>query len=566
MLEIGTIIDGKYKILNQIGQGGMSTVYLAMNERANKQWAIKEVRKAGVLQSEVVYQSLIVEIEMLKKLKNPYLPSIVDVIENDGSYLIVMDYIEGNTLLDILEDYGPQPQEQVMEWGRQLCEVLGYLHSQNPPIIYRDLKPANVMLRPNGKIALIDFGTAREYKEENIQDTTCLGTHGYAAPEQFGGQGQTDARTDIYCLGTTLYHLLTGHNPCMPPYELQPIRNIIPEASEGIEEIIKKCTRPNPKERFQSCEELLYALKHYEEYDAKYKKVQRQRLAYFLISLSLTLVFIGGAFYAKEKSGKVSYNQYEDFLVQAVNLPQSAEQEKIYQLAIQLQPQNEKAYIELLRNVYLADDIFSADEDTMFRTLLISEWNGKTYEEWLKENKRGYGRFAYQMGLAYFYYYEDTGNKAMAVKWFEAALASGELDEQQMVRTECLSRISSYYTKLGKINKSGDPVADYVEYWEDLRASIEGNLVEEDNATTALVVYRETVTQIYNNSVAFKKAGIAQKEVRSLMKDIQRHLSEDFYKEELTSEGRLGELYQQILEEFVYADEVLTNTYGGENE
>lgn len=199
MLEIGSLIDGKYKILNEVGHGGMSVVYLAMNERANKQWAIKEVRKDGVKDFEVVKQSLVAETNMLKKLSHPSLPDIVDVIDEDDRFLIVMDYIEGNSLKTALQEYGAQSQKNVIKWAKQLCDVLGYLHSQNPPIIYRDMKPANIMLKPDGNVVLIDFGTAREYKENNIEDTTCLGTMGYAAPEQFGGMGQTDARTDIYC-------------------------------------------------------------------------------------------------------------------------------------------------------------------------------------------------------------------------------------------------------------------------------------------------------------------------------------------------------------------------------
>ena len=184
MLEIGSLIDNKYKILNKIGQGGMSTVYLAMNERANKQWAIKEIRKDAMANSDVTLQSLKNEIEMLRNLSHPNLPSIIDIIDYEDSLLIVMDYVEGNTLSKAVNEYGPQPQEYVIEWAKQLCNVLGYLHSQNPPIIYRDLKPGNIMLKPDGTIVLIDFGTARQYKEENIEDTTCLGTRGYAAPEQ----------------------------------------------------------------------------------------------------------------------------------------------------------------------------------------------------------------------------------------------------------------------------------------------------------------------------------------------------------------------------------------------
>ena len=208
MLQIGSLVDNKYKILNEVGQGGMSVVYLAINERANKTWAVKEIRKDGVCDFEAVKQGLVVETDMLKRLNHDHLPSIIDVIDQEDSFLIVMDYIEGQSLQAVLKNGGAQPQKQVLEWGIQLCDVLGYLHSQNPPIIYRDMKPANVMLRPNGDVTLIDFGTAREFKNRSmVEDTTCLGTRGYAAPEQFGGRGQTDARTDIYCLGATLYHL-----------------------------------------------------------------------------------------------------------------------------------------------------------------------------------------------------------------------------------------------------------------------------------------------------------------------------------------------------------------------
>lgn len=182
------------------------------------------------------------------------------MIDTEDSFIIIMDYVQGNSLNKALEEYGAQPQEYVIEWAKQLCDVLGYLHSRQPPIIYRDMKPANIMLKPDGNVTLIDFGTAREFKEKNLADTTCLGTVGYAAPEQFGGMGQTDARTDIYCLGATLYHLVTGCNPSEPPYEMKPIREINPSLSGGLERIILKCTQRNPEDRYQSAAELMYAL------------------------------------------------------------------------------------------------------------------------------------------------------------------------------------------------------------------------------------------------------------------------------------------------------------------
>lgn len=217
MLETGTVIDGKYKILNVIGRGGMSRVYLAMNERVNRQWAVKEIRKQDACHLHANKK----EIEMLKRLSHPHLPGIVDVIENRDTLLIVMDYIEGRSLQDLLNEYGAQPQEQVLSWAGQLCDTLSYLHSRKPAIIYRDMKPSNVMLKPDGNVMLIDFGAAREYKPTNTNDTVSLGTRGYAAPEQYEKEGQSDARTDIYCLGVMLFQLLTGGESSFPPAAVQ---------------------------------------------------------------------------------------------------------------------------------------------------------------------------------------------------------------------------------------------------------------------------------------------------------------------------------------------------------
>ena len=136
MLEIGSLIDGKYKILNKVGQGSMGVVYMAINEKANKTWAVKEVRKDGVLNFEAVKQGLVAETSILKKLSHPSLPSIIDVIDTEDTFLIIMDYVQGNSLNKALEEYGAQPQEYVIEWAKQLCDVLGYLHSRQPPIIY----------------------------------------------------------------------------------------------------------------------------------------------------------------------------------------------------------------------------------------------------------------------------------------------------------------------------------------------------------------------------------------------------------------------------------------------
>ena len=358
MLEIGSLLDGKYKILNKIGQGGMSVVYLAMNEKANKQWAIKEMRKEKNKNYEIMKQSLITETNLLKELKHPYLPSIADIIESDDTIIIVMDYVEGRPLSDILTEEGTIEEDKVADYAIQLCDVLDYLHSQKPPIIYRDLKPANIMLRPDGKITLIDFGTARKYNYDSVADTTCLGTIGYAAPEQFAGETlrQTDARTDIYNLGATMYHLLTGVNPSEPPYELYPIRRWDESLSNGLEKIILRATRKDPDKRFNDCKEMSYALQHFRDLDDSYIATQKKKMFLFAASLILSFTFFSMAIVVNGMEKREISKVYNNYLSEAALKIASTGSKnvvdtdilKLFQDAINVSPNSTEAYIRML--------------------------------------------------------------------------------------------------------------------------------------------------------------------------------------------------------------------------
>lgn len=453
MLEIGSLVDGKYKILNKVGQGGMSVVYLAMNEKANKQWAVKEVRKDGIKDFEVVKQGLVAETDILKRLSHPNLPSIIDVIDTDESFIIIMDYIQGNSLNKALEEFGAQPQENVISWAKQLCDVLGYLHSRTPPIIYRDMKPANIMLKPDGNVTLIDFGTAREYKEKNLADTTCLGTVGYAAPEQFGGMGQTDARTDIYCLGATLYHLVTGKNPCEPPYEIKPIREVNPALSSGLERIILKCTQRDPNDRYQSAAELMYALEHYEEIDDLYRKKQRRKLGVFLTSTALAVVFgltaIGSHFAAENKKSE----NYDEILKKA----SSAEN---YYEAILTDPARKDAYVQL--NTYLTSDyVLEKEEGQQLMQLLagLDQEGVNGFSESVDvlrdlqmDNPGGYSEVCFDIGWSFLSYYDtdiDRDRYANAAKWFQYirddGTENGEIAAIFCDISECMTKINQLH-------------------------------------------------------------------------------------------------------------------------
>lgn len=319
MTKEGTVLDGKYEIWKEVGRGGMSIVYLARDNRLNKQWAVKEIKNDGSKSTQTLLKGLEREANILKNVDHPVLPRIVDIINQDGTIYVVMDFIEGTTISDRLKKEGAQPQELVIEWGLQLASALDYLHNMNPPVIYRDMKPSNVMIKPEGGVKLIDFGTAKEYVIENNADTTALGTRGYAAPEQFGdaqGRGiyNTDARTDIYNLGATLYHIVTGMNPCEPPYEIKPIREWNPALSSGLEKIILKCTQADPNDRYQNCSELMYALEHYTELDDAYRKKNKKKLAVFVATSVLTVAAAVTSIFGYAGIQKIKMDNYNSYI------------------------------------------------------------------------------------------------------------------------------------------------------------------------------------------------------------------------------------------------------------
>lgn len=509
MLEIGSIIDGKYKILNVIGKGGMSVVYLAMNERANKQWAIKEVRKDGVQNFEVVKQNLIVETDLLKRLNHPHLPSIIDVIDGDGTFLIVMDYIEGNPLSKAIKNSGAQNQDDVIEWSKQLCDVLGYLHSRKPPIIYRDMKPSNVMLKPDGNVMLIDFGTAREFKSTSVADTTCLGTQGYAAPEQFGGHGQTDARTDIYCLGATMYHLITGHNPALPPYEMYPIRQWNPMLSSGLEEIILKCTQKNPDDRYQSCAELLYALDHYQDLDIENKKVQSLKWKTFIASVILTLVMLLGTVGFTIALSMQTSSTYEYYMNQAGNSMNEEESAQMYKNAIETDPSRIDGYSALL-DLYSNND-FTADEYESFKNIL----NKDNYEEIVKSaDPAAYAdEIAYPLAENLYFNYGSNNSSGIdtSARWFKKA-AENSNDEHIITRSQLLYKMVDSKKNLGTVGKNGDSVVSYIDYWNQLTQLATSDLPQTENLKIALHIYNTVAMEIYNNNDSFISGGVTQSE------------------------------------------------------
>ena len=238
------VIGGRYRLLTQIGKGGMSVVWLAMDTTLGKQWAVKEIALSeNQKRRKLVIDSLLAEANLLKSLDHAAIPRIVDLIDEGGTLFVVMDYIEGKTLSQILKDNGAQSEADVIDWAVQLCDVLDYLHHRDSALVYRDLKPSNIMLHSDGTVRLIDFGIAcREGTE--VDSEHILGTKGFAAPEQYQVGSAIDRRADIYGLGATMYVLLTGAK-LSDTKTPEPLRQVCPTLS--------RCPCPCSKSKRSLC-------------------------------------------------------------------------------------------------------------------------------------------------------------------------------------------------------------------------------------------------------------------------------------------------------------------------
>ncbi|MGZ3582987.1 MAG: protein kinase domain-containing protein [Ktedonobacterales bacterium] len=260
-------LQNRYIIVDRLAQGGQSAVYLVTDAYdGGKQRAVKEMSESNLTaeEREHALNDFMREANMLRTLNHPALAKVYDTFVEGQKQFLVMEYVRGHNLEDELIQVGrPLEWDRVVGWGVALCDVLQYLHSQNPAIIYRDLKPANVMLTPEGAIKLIDFGIARWLHPMRARDTSQLGTDGYAPLEQYSARSET--RSDLYALGASLYHLLTGRVPEAAPtriagQSLTPIRTINPLVPEAVEQVVHRALNLQARDRFDNAPQMREAL------------------------------------------------------------------------------------------------------------------------------------------------------------------------------------------------------------------------------------------------------------------------------------------------------------------
>lgn len=305
-----TVIDGRYEVIKEIGSGGTGVVYLAYHIALQKKVVLKKIKK-GVYDPSVVRR----EADLLKDLHHTYLPAVYDFLVYNGDVYTVIDFIEGYSLDQYIDSGTYIDPENLKRWFTQLCEVLDYLHSHDPKIIHSDIKPANIIITPDNNVCLIDFNISLD----GVTDAMGYSKF-YASPEQIssayaameGRAYAVDERTDIFSLGATFYHLFSWHLPAEDAVSNPPLTSIMP-TEDYFYEIIDKCMRPDPNDRYSSSAQLLKAVRDIRKYTREYKTFSIVRLisvvtGTFLIAGGAWLCVHGGAV-KKSENFKSEYSQ-----------------------------------------------------------------------------------------------------------------------------------------------------------------------------------------------------------------------------------------------------------------
>lgn len=562
---IGRVVDNKYEIIAAIGKGGMSNVWLGRDRRLDKLWAVKEIKpSARGRQAQANRQAIIDEANFMKRLDHPAIPRVVDIIDTGASIFVVMDYVNGTALSKVLREQGePFSQDEVIDWGIQLCDVLGYLHTIHPPdgypVVYRDLKPSNVMLRDDGSVKLIDFGISMEMLPTGPSDTRVIGTAGYGAPEQVDVQVHNttpvDTRADIYALGTTLYSLITGHVPRMRKnetgknvldFEMKPIRDWNPQLSDGLQAIIERATQRDPNNRYQTIAEMRYDLEHYEELTAEYRAAQQAKVNSFWMRVRVAAASAVLGIACLLASNAVRNSNYDTLLHEASlasteernvevvpnasgkgysRSADASEAEEDLTRAIEIDPGRIEPYRRLLE-VYQEDKVFTPTEAHRWTSL----W--QRYGRQL-ENDSQYGRLCFDTGILYLCYYDYLGikdvqasdvgisvamgqgavqNASRSTEWFARAKLAAlkdqtghsglQVDENvdELAALDVYETIGEFYDNFTTAGFEGRDVSTTsAAFWESLSAAILG-----DGENVPVVLQSSEMVQLRLYQVAFE--------------------------------------------------------------
>ena len=505
VLSVGsTILNGKYEVLKVMHTSGMANVYLVSDKNLNKQWCLKEIKKSEAGRNMVEYRSLLQEANIMKGLNHASIPRIVTIEDEGDSTFIVMDYVEGLSIKEWLNRKGVIKQDTAVKWIKQVCNVLIYLHNRKHPILYRDMKPDNIMIQEDGNIKVLDFGISVVITDSSDTVLEPLGTKGYAAPEQKVKGSKYDLRSDIYALGMTMYHMLTGINPGVVSGELKPIRSVDSSLSVGLEVIVDKCTQENPNNRYQTVEEVLYDLNNYNKLDDVYRRKAKRKIHATVGLFIASIILISGSFIPLGMYKVQENNDYANRLEVATQSGRTSD----YLQAISLKPLELEPYMGLIES-FKADGVFTKEEEDDLLNLV-----NPNLSDIKKESK--YGELAYNIGKLYWFYYDGTDGDVVSNKWFQEAIDNNYKKDESKVYYD----LSNFKKTVSMSIVEAEDLGIYKKYWEDLMSAKKinsGELVE-------LQLYNYIADAISTYSYRLKVDGVSKDDLLSEIDNINSYI------------------------------------------
>ena len=435
------LIAGRYRVLRCIGRGGMSAVYLVEDIRLKKQWALKSILKPQSSEkSEREKKSILAELTLLKSLQHPGIPRIVDMYESDYAWFLIMDYVEGESLQTLLEKGRQFTDREIEEILKTLCEILIYLHGKK--LVYRDLKPANIMMTAGGRLYLVDYGTVAEECSDGKERAV---TPEFAAPEQLQG-GRVDARADIYALGSLLVYIYRKQERKMP---------------RQLRKLTAKCLQKSPGRRCQTVKRLLHQLEV--EHDRKRKLLRRG----FLFALLILLFVIGTG---QRLEAFRQEKRIQDLLLAEKESRDGEEKLELAEKLITLQKGKTEVYFALLDAIRF-DGVFSKSEEEKLKELYFENRDELIAEE-------DYADFCFEVGMLYWNCYEEENANSVSgiVKsggWFEDAISLGGEEDDFYQRALICKKISDFYETITLAEKEARDGGMYKQCFEDLEEMLE---------------------------------------------------------------------------------------------
>lgn len=558
-----------YRMIRRLGSGGEGTVYLVCHMNT------EQLRAAKVLTN--IRDNRRHELDMLKNLNHPSLPKVIDILEEGENTWLIMEYIQG-CRLDQAVTHG-LGQKQLWSVARQLSEVLVYLHSRKKPVFHLDIKPSNILLRPDNRLVLIDFGASiRGHPDERVNSG--YGTPGFAAPEQQVKGACVDARTDLFGAGAVLYYCRYGKTP-------DPDRKWRRRA--GMDRILAKCLETEPDRRYADSLEFYRAVCRGMRTEKRKKMLSGSFGAAALLVLSFSLLLsdlqsrqttslflsvkssvesdegegVGTVIGEDQETGTLleKGQESEQFFEKPgeseICFEQEGETETVteddvqtysrllgmasglgftqaiacYREASALFPGDSEWYLSLLNQV-TTDGLFDETEEQAVKDLIytVQPDNGATALEMLGENKESYGEVTYRLGLAYWYFYEGSGGKSAAAWWFQCALET--LEEESTAAWQAtaviLARIGAYYGTLGNAGTNGETSGKEWDYWNDLNGLWNLFRSQEEDQVICAETAKELLSLLTLHAYDLRQKGGNREEMLETVSDIELFLNDDF--------------------------------------